>query len=95
MRTCRSLTRDARAGMPLAAQPIILFNPEGRTANFIIPGLVAVILQMIAIMLAAGSIVREREQGTMEQLLVTPVNPLGLMLGKVAPICFSAWPKQR
>ena len=82
------LTKDARAGMSLAAQPIILFNPEGRTANFIIPGLVAVILQMIAIMLAAGSIVREREQGTMEQLLVTPVNPLGLMLGKVAPYMF-------
>jgi ABC-2 type transport system permease protein len=82
------LARDARGGMPLSAQPIILFNPEGRTANFIIPGLVAVILQMIAIMLSAGSIVREREQGTMEQLLVTPVDPLGLMLGKVAPYMF-------
>jgi len=70
----QALTRDVHGGLPLAAQPIILFNPEGRTANFIIPGLVAVILQMIAIMLAAGSIVREREQGTMEQLLVTPVN---------------------
>ena len=73
--------------MPLAAQPIILFNPEGRTANYIIPGLVAVMMQMIAVMLAAGSIVREREKGTMEQLMVTPVNPLGLMLGKVAPYC--------
>jgi ABC-2 type transport system permease protein len=82
------LTKDARGGIALSAQPIILFNPEGRTANFIIPGLVAVILQMIAIMLAAGSIVREREQGTMEQLLVTPVHPLGLMLGKVAPYMF-------
>jgi len=81
----QAVTQNARAGMPLSAQPIILFNPEGRTANFIIPGLVAVILQMIAVMLSAGSIVREREQGTMEQLLVTPVNPLGLMLGKVAP----------
>ncbi|HEY3664358.1 MAG TPA: ABC transporter permease, partial [Polyangiaceae bacterium] len=69
-------------------QPIILFNPEGRTANFIIPGLIAVILQMIAVMLAAGSIVREREKGTMEQLLVTPVDPLGLMLGKVVPYLF-------
>lgn len=82
------LAKDARGGMPLSAQPIILFNPEGRTANFIIPGLVAVILQMIAVMLSAGSIVREREQGTMEQLLVTPVDPLGLMLGKVAPYMF-------
>lgn len=82
------LAKDERGGMPLSAQPIILFNPEGRTANFIIPGLVAVILQMIAVMLSAGSIVREREQGTMEQLLVTPVHPLGLMLGKVAPYMF-------
>ena len=79
------VSRDARGGMPISAQPIILFNPEGRTANFIIPGLVAVLLQMIAMILVSGSIVREREQGTMEQLLVTPVNPLGLMLGKVAP----------
>jgi ABC-2 type transport system permease protein len=84
------IARDPRAGVPLAAQPIILFNPEGRTANFIIPGLVAVILQMIAVMLAAGAIVREREQGTMEQLLVTPVHPIGLMLGKVVPYLFVA-----
>jgi ABC-2 type transport system permease protein len=83
-------SRDPRASMPVLAQPIVLFNPEGRTANFLIPGLVAVILQMIAVMLAAGSIVREREQGTMEQLLVTPVHPLGLMLGKVAPYLFVA-----
>jgi ABC-2 type transport system permease protein len=84
------VARDPRASTPLAAQPIVLFNPEGRTANFLIPGLVAVILQMIAVMLAAGSIVREREQGTMEQLLVTPVDPVGLMLGKVVPYLFVA-----
>jgi len=82
------LTRDARGGMPLSAQPIILFNPEGRTANYIIPGLVAILMQMIAIFLASGSVVREREKGTMEQLMVTPVDPLGLMLGKVAPYLF-------
>ena len=82
------LTHDARGGMPLSAQPIILFNPEGRTANYIIPGLVAILMQMIAIFLASGSVVRERERGTMEQLMVTPVDPLGLMLGKVAPYLF-------
>ena len=82
------LAHDARGGMPLSAQPIILFNPEGRTANYIIPGLVAILMQMIAIFLAAGSVVRERERGTMEQLMVTPVDPLGLMLGKVAPYLF-------
>lgn len=69
----------------LSAHPVILFNPGGRTANYIIPGLVAILLQIAAMMLAAIAIVREREQGTMEQLLVTPINPLGLVLGKLAP----------
>jgi ABC-2 type transport system permease protein len=69
----------------LSMQPVILFNPEGRTANFIIPGLVAVLMYFVAVALAANAIVREREQGTLEQLLVTPINPLGLTLGKLAP----------
>lgn len=78
----------ARAAPALSVQPIILFNPDGRTANFIIPGLVAILLQLIAIVLTAVSIVRERERGTLEQLLVTPIHPLGLMLGKLAPYLF-------
>src|SRR5689334_16082079 len=69
----------------VSAQPIILFNPEGRTANYIIPGLAAILLQIVAMVLACVAIVREREKGTLEQLLVTPINPLGLMLGKLAP----------
>jgi ABC-2 type transport system permease protein len=68
-----------------SVQPIILFNPDGRTANYIIPGLIAIILQIVATVLTAIAIVKEREQGTLEQLLVTPVDPLGLMLGKVVP----------
>jgi ABC-2 type transport system permease protein len=72
----------------LSIQPIILFNPDGRTANFIIPGLIAILLQIVAIVLTAISIVREREKGTLEQLLVTPIDPLGLMLGKLAPYLF-------
>lgn len=73
---------------PLSVQPIVLFNPDGRTANFIIPGLIAILLQIVAIILTAVSIVRERENGTLEQLLVTPIDPLGLMLGKLAPYLF-------
>ena len=69
----------------ISAQPIVLFNPEGRTANYIIPGLIAILLQLAALILASIAIVREREQGTMEQLLVTPINPTGLVLGKLAP----------
>jgi ABC-2 type transport system permease protein len=69
----------------LSAQPIVLFNPEGRTANYIIPGLIAILLQLAAMVLASISIVREREQGTLEQLLVTPIHPIGLVLGKLLP----------
>jgi ABC-2 type transport system permease protein len=72
----------------LSVQPIVLFNPDGRTANYIIPGLIAILLQIVAIVLTAISIVREREKGTLEQLLVTPIDPLGLMLGKLAPYLF-------
>jgi ABC-2 type transport system permease protein len=69
----------------LEARPVVLFNPDSRTANYLIPGLVAVLLQMITSVLTAIAIVRERERGTLEQLLVTPVETVGLMLGKIAP----------
>lgn len=75
----------AATGQALSAQPIILFNPDGRTANYIIPGLIAILLQIVALVLAAVAIVRERERGTLEQLLVTPIDPMGLMLGKLTP----------
>lgn len=81
----RSAPSQRAAAPPLSVQPIILFNPEGRTANYIIPGLIAIVLQIVAIVLTAITIVREREKGTLEQLLVTPVDPLGLMLGKLLP----------
>jgi ABC-2 type transport system permease protein len=89
----KALTESAAVTGPppppaLAVQPIILFNPEGRTANYIIPGLVAILLQLVGMVLTAVSIVRERERGTLEQLLVTPIHPVGLMLGKLAPYLF-------
>jgi ABC transporter DrrB family efflux protein len=71
--------------LPIEVRPKMLFNPDSRSANFIIPGLIAVILQIITTLLTAFSIVRERERGTLEQLLVTPVRPFGLMLGKLVP----------
>jgi len=84
--TIRRLAARAGPGAgQLEARPVVLFNPDSRTANYLIPGLVAVLLQMITSVLTAIAIVRERERGTLEQLLVTPVEPLGLMLGKVAP----------
>jgi ABC-type multidrug transport system permease subunit len=75
----------AQLGFGVSVQPIILFNPDGRTANYIIPGLIAFVIKTIGMVMTAIAIVRERERGTLEQLLVTPVHPLGLMLGKLAP----------
>jgi ABC-type multidrug transport system permease subunit len=63
----------------------VLFNPDIRTAIFTIPALVCVLMQLITVSLTSLSLVREREQGTLEQLMVSPVGRLGLMLGKVAP----------
>lgn len=63
----------------------MVFNPEMRTQVFMIPGLIAVILQIVTVALTSFSLVREREQGTLEQLMVSPVGRLGLMLGKLVP----------
>lgn len=79
--------RDAvgRWTIPIEVRPRLLFNPELRSAHFFVPALVGIILQNVTIFLTAFTIVREREHGTLEQLFVTPVSPLGLMLGKLAP----------
>lgn len=61
------------------------FNPEGRTATNIVPGLLAVIMSMTMVMITAVAIVRESERGTMEALIATPVRPFEVMVGKIAP----------
>lgn len=71
--------------IPLEVRPKLLFNPDSRSPNFFLPGLMAVLTLFVTTMLTAFSIVREKERGTLEQLLVTPVKPLGLMLGKILP----------
>lgn len=72
---------------PVEVRPRMLFNPDVRTTNFMLPGLVGFMAQTITLFLTVNAIVREREVGTLEQLLVTPVKPLGLMLGKLIPYC--------
>jgi ABC-2 type transport system permease protein len=73
------------AQMPIEIRPSVLYNPATRSANFFVPGLIAVLLQIMIILLIALSLVRERERGTLEQLTMTPVAPLGLMVGKMIP----------
>lgn len=63
----------------------ILYNPELRSANFFVPGLLGVILQLIGILLTSFAIVRERELGTIEQLMVSPIHPSSIVLGKMIP----------
>jgi ABC-2 type transport system permease protein len=62
-----------------------LYNPEGFTRYNIVPGLIATILTMTGLMMTALSMTRERERGTMENLLAMPVSPLEVMAGKIAP----------
>lgn len=85
MERISSSIQGGASRLPIEVRPKMLFNPDSRSANFMVPGLVAVILQIITTMLTAFSIVRERERGTFEQLLVTPIRPFGLMLGKLVP----------
>ena len=66
-------------------RPRVLFNPGLRSANFFVPGLIGIIMQLITMFLTALSIVGERERGTLDQLMVTPIGALGLMLGKITP----------
>jgi ABC-2 type transport system permease protein len=71
--------------LPVEARPRVLFNPDTRSANFFIPGLLVVMCQMMAVMLSAASIVREKENGTLEQLFMTPVRASELIVGKLLP----------
>src|SRR5262249_42688461 len=76
--------------LPIDSRPRVLFNPDTRSANFFIPGLMGFLLQMMATLLTANAIVREKELGTLEQLFMTPVRPGELMVGKLVPyMCLS------
>src|SRR5262249_43170049 len=71
--------------LPVEARPRVLFNPDTRSPDFFIPGLMVIVCQMMATMLAATAIVREKENGTLEQLFMTPVQRGELILGKMLP----------
>lgn len=77
--------RMGGAEATLRAFPQVLFNPDSRSANLLLPGLIAVLLTFSGTMLAAFAIVKERERGTFEQLMVTPVSGGAVVLGKLLP----------
>jgi ABC-2 type transport system permease protein len=70
---------------PISMRQKILYNPEGESVYFMVPGIVALLLTMITTMLTSMAIVREREAGTLEQLMVTPISTPALILGKTIP----------
>ncbi len=70
---------------PIVASTRVLYNPNRADLVFVMPGLIAMLLQVLAVNMTAQSIVREYELGTAEQIMVTPVRPLELIIGKLAP----------
>lgn len=80
---------NARMGeslpLPFAVESTIWFNPDLKSAYFFVPGLLALILIMLCALLTSITITREKETGTLEQILVSPVQPREIILGKVLP----------
>src|SRR6266853_1482332 len=81
----RLLGETGRRELPVEVRPQILYNPAMRSPNFFVPGVIGVVLQIATTFATAMSLVRERERGTLEQLLVSPLSRWGLMLGKLTP----------
>lgn len=79
-------TREVmRGGAPIEARLWTRFNPEGRSAVFLVPGIAAYVLAIVAVLLTALTIAREWERGSMAQLFATPVGRLEIVLGKLLP----------
>ena len=82
----RSPTSPPSGGAPsVEPQSRVWFNPELRSRNYFVPGVVVNIIMTVTLMLTALGIVREKEIGTMEQLMVTPIRPIELIIGKTIP----------
>ncbi len=79
------MRQTGRSTVPLEVRAQMLYNPSMRSPNFYIPGVIGVVLQIATTFATAMSVVRERERGTLEQLLVSPLSRWGFMLGKLIP----------
>ena len=76
---------DRRSAPLLTLEPRVWYNPELRSALFLVPGLIAYIAMLTAVVSTALSIVREKEVGTMEQIRMSPIGPVAYVLGKTVP----------
>jgi drug efflux transport system permease protein len=77
------LIKNARAGVDM--RTTAWYNPELKSRVYFVPGVIASIIMLVSLMLTSMAVVREREAGTMEQLMVTPIKPIELMIGKTLP----------
>jgi ABC-2 type transport system permease protein len=88
-------TQDAAlstaAVAPIELKSRVWYNPELKSVNFIVPGIIAVIMMIVGAILTALSIVKEKERGTIEQILVSPIRPLEMMIGKIIPYVIIAF----
>ncbi len=85
----QSLKRATRANqIPIQLKPRMLYNPDMISAHFIVPGIAALLLIMIGALLTSVTIAREKETGTLEQILVSPIQPYEVVLGKAIPYLF-------
>jgi len=71
--------------LPIDFKPRLWYNPDLKSTYFMLPGLIALVLHLIVPMITANAIVREKEHGNIEQLLVTPIKPYELIIGKILP----------
>ena len=83
-RTLRQTGRTVRSGA-VDLRPRAWFNADLESRNYYVPGIIAMLVMLIALMLTSMSIVREKEAGTIEQIMVTPIRPVEFILGKCAP----------
>lgn len=84
-RTLELLAETVEVSVPIEPRLRTWFNPTMESALFVVPGLVGVVLAILAVLLSALTVAREWERGSMEQLFATPVDRLSVVLGKVAP----------
>jgi ABC-2 type transport system permease protein len=83
--------QGSAAAAPIEVRTQVWYNPDLVTAYFMIPGLIGVILQFLAVLLTSTAIVRERERGTIEQLIITPIRSWELIVGKLTPYVLIAF----
>lgn len=82
---------NSSLNIPIDLRSRVWYNPDMKSINYNIPGLIGLVLQNITVLLTAFALVRERDKGTLEQLIVTPVKPLELIIGKLIPYVLVAF----